>query len=293
MRPILESYWGTAEDMGTTQQLLDEVFVEVGMQSSVQAALNHSGDGAAALRRLVAGLSVQEGGIGLGDLVGGYGVAQAAAAAAEHRGRTLQGQRAVVQGFGAMGGSTARYLVEQGALVVGVADVTSTVVNPAGLDVERLLAARTDLGDIDRASLGADDRELPCEDWLSLDADLLVPAAVADSITAENCGRIKAGLVVEAANIPTTEEAQRLLHERGVLVVPDYVANGGTNAWFWWLLLGMIEPTTEAAFQAIRKNMRGTVADMLGLADREGLLPRQAADVIAMRNLDRLEQAYA
>jgi glutamate dehydrogenase (NAD(P)+) len=292
VRPLLESYWGTAEDMGTTQQLLDEVFVEVGMQSSVQAALNHSGDGAAALRRLVEGLGVQVGGIGLGDLVGGYGVAQAAAAAAQHQGRSVQGLRAVIQGFGAMGGSTARYLVEQGARVVALSDVMGTVTNPAGLDVERLLATRTALGDIDRSALRPDDRELAREEWLSVDADVLVPAAVADSITAENCSGVKAWLLVEAANIPTTEEAQRLLHQRGVLVIPDYVANGGTNAWFWWVLLGMIEPTAEAAFRVIGENMRRSVADMLELADRDGLLPREAADVIAMRNLDRLAEVY-
>ncbi len=292
VRPLLESYWGTAEDMGTTQQLLDEVFVEVGMQSSVQAALNHSGDGAAALRRLVEGLGVQVGGIGLGDLVGGYGVAQAAAAAAQHQGRSVQGLRAVIQGFGAMGGSTARYLVEQGARVVALSDVRGTVTNPAGLDVERLLATRTALGDIDRSALRPDDRELARDEWLSVDADVLVPAAVADSITAENCSGVKAWLVVEAANIPTTEEAQRLLHQRGVLVIPDYVANGGTNAWFWWVLLRMIEPTAEAAFRVIGENMRRSVADMLELADRDGLLPREAADVIAMRNLDRLAEEY-
>ncbi|PZR87833.1 MAG: glutamate dehydrogenase [Candidatus Nephthysia bennettiae] len=292
VRPLLESYWGTAEDMGTTQQLLDEVFVEVGMQSSVQAALNHSGDGAAALRRLVEGLGVQVGGIGLGDLVGGYGVAQAAAAAAQHQGRSVQGLRAVIQGFGAMGGSTARYLVEQGARVVALSDVRGTVTNPAGLDVERLLATRTALGDIDRSALRPDDRELARDEWLSVDADVLVPAAVADSITAENCSGVKAWLVVEAANIPTTEEAQRLLHQRGVLVIPDYVANGGTNAWFWWVLLGMIEPTAEAAFRVIGENMRRSVADMLELADRDDLLPREAADVIAMRNLDRLAEEY-
>jgi glutamate dehydrogenase (NAD(P)+) len=292
LRPVLESYWGTAEDMGTTQQLLDEVFVEVGMQSSVQAALNHSGDGAAALRRLVDGLGVRVGGIGLGDLVGGYGVAQAAAAAAEHRQRSLQGLRAVVQGFGAMGGSTARYLVEQGARVVALADVRGTVANPSGLDVERLLATRTALGDIDRSALRPHDRELPRDDWLSVETDVLVPAAVADSITAENSARVNAWLVVEAANIPTTEEAQSILHRRGVLLIPDYVANGGTNAWFWWVLLGMIEPTAEAAFRVIGENMRRTVAEMLELAEGDGILPRQAADVIATRNLDRLEQQY-
>jgi glutamate dehydrogenase (NAD(P)+) len=232
------------------------------------------------------------GAIGLGDLVGGYGVAQAAAAAAQHQGRSVQGLRAVIQGFGAMGGSTARYLVEQGARVVALSDVRGTVTNPAGLDVERLLATRTALGDIDRSALRPDDRELARDEWLSVDADVLVPAAVADSITAENCSRVKAWLVVEAANIPTTEEAQRLLHQRGVLVIPDYVANGGTNAWFWWVLLAMIEPTAEAAFRVIGENMRRSVADMLELADRDGLLPREAADVIAMRNLDRLAEVY-
>jgi glutamate dehydrogenase (NAD(P)+) len=191
-----------------------------------------------------------------------------------------------------MGGSTARYLVERGARVVALSEASGTVTNPAGLDVERLLATRSALGDIDRSALRPDDRELPRDEWLSVDTDLLVPAAVADSISAENSWRVKASLVVEAANIPTTEEAQRLLHQRGVLVIPDYVANGGTNAWFWWVLLGMIEPTAEAAFRVIGENMRRSVAEMLELADRDGLLPRQAADATAMRNLDRLAEEY-
>jgi glutamate dehydrogenase (NAD(P)+) len=191
-----------------------------------------------------------------------------------------------------MGGSTARYLVEQGARVVAISDVRGTVANVAGLDVERLLATRTALGDIDRSALRPDDRELAGDEWLSVDTDVLVPAAVADSITAENCSRVKAWLVVEAANIPTTEEAQGLLHERGVLVIPDYVANGGTNAWFWWVLLGTIVPTAEAAFRVIGESMRRSVAEMLDLSARDGIRPREAADAVALRNLDRLAEEY-
>lgn len=292
MRPILETYWGTAEDMGTTQELLDAVFVEVGMQSSVQATINRSSDPAATLKRLSVGLSVKVGGIGLGDIVGGYGVAQAAVAAAEHQGRNLRGLRAVVQGFGAMGGSTARYLVEHGARVVGVADFAGMIVNPDGLDIERMLVSRSAFGDVDRAALRPADRELPRDQWLSVDTDILVPAAVADAITVDNCDLITASLVVEAANIPTTEEAQERLGRRGVLVIPDYVANSGTNAWFWWVLLDMIEPTAESAFKAISENMRPTVRDVLKLAERDGLSPRQAADRIAIQNLDAMVVRY-
>ena len=293
MRPMLETYWATAEDMGTTQDLLDDVFKDVGMRGSVQAMLNHSGDADAALGRLVAGLSTKVGGIGMGDLVGGYGVAQAAIAAAEHKGESVAGMRAAVQGFGAMGGSTARYLAEAGARVVAVADVKGTLTNPEGLDVEGLLAARSALGDIDRGALGAGDREVGRDEWLSVDAEILVPAAVADAITEENQGEVRARYVVEAANIPTTEGAQQRLHERGVLVVPDFVANGGTNAWFWWVLLGRVEAGPEASFRMIAESMRRTVGDLLTAAERERITPREAATAVAEKNLDELEKEFA
>jgi glutamate dehydrogenase (NAD(P)+) len=293
MRPWLETYWGTAEDMGTAQDVLDEVFREAGMRSSVEASLNHSGDPEAALSRLVKGLSARVGGIGLGDLVGGYGVAQAAVAAAECRGQRVSDLRAAIQGFGAMGVSAARYLAEEGARVVAIADVGGTVINPDGLDVERLLASRTPFGEIDRSALGPGDSELAGEQWLSVQAEIAVPAAVADAITEDNAGRVRASYVVEAANIPTTEAAQQALHDRGVVVVPDFVANGGTNAWFWWVLLGLVEPDPESSFRKIRETVRQTVSDLLSTAERDGITPRRAAEVVAERNLDELERQYA
>jgi glutamate dehydrogenase (NAD(P)+) len=292
MRPWLETCWGTAEDMGTTQDLLDEVFREAGMRTSVEASLNHSGDPDGALARLSEGLTTTVGGIGMGDLVGGYGVAQAAAAAVAHRGGRIAGMRATIQGFGAMGGSTARYLVELGARVVAIADVRGTVLNPDGLDVERLLATRSALGDIDRGALGPDDREAPRDEWLAVDAEIAVPAALADAITADNEGRLAASYVVEAANIPTTGAAQRALHARGVLVVPDFVANGGTNAWFWWMLLGLVESGPDAGFRKIAETMQRSVAALLTASERDGTTPREAAEAMAERNLDELEREY-
>jgi glutamate dehydrogenase (NAD(P)+) len=95
-------------------------------------------------------------------------------------------------------------------------------------------------------------------------------------------------MVVEAANIPTTAEAERRLFKRGVTVIPDFVANAGTNGWFWWLMLDRLEPTAEAGFARIAATMRTTVTSMLELARRDGITPRQAALKVSVENLDRL-----
>jgi glutamate dehydrogenase (NAD(P)+) len=198
--------------------------------------------------------------------------------------------RAVVQGFGSMGGASARYLAKLGAKVVGVVDANGAVTNPEGLDVERLLKSRSTLGEIDRSSLRPDDRESPGDRWLDIEADIIVPAAVADVINAGNAAQVKARLVVEAANIPTTDDAQRLLFERGVVVIPDYVANGGANAWWWWTLLGVIEADADQAFKHVSKVMRETVTGMLERAEAKGISPREAANELSMQNLDHLAE---
>jgi glutamate dehydrogenase (NAD(P)+) len=288
MRPLYRSGWGTAEDLGVSQELLSEVFAEHGVGLTVQAMLDRSGDAAAAGRRVTQGLAIKVDGIGLADCIGGYGVAEAAAAAADFKGWKLSDMRAVVQGFGSMGGSSARYLARLGAKVVGVVDVNGVITNPGGLDVERLLASRNALGEVDRSALGGDDREGPRESWLDVDTDILVPAAVADVLNAGNADQVKAKLVVEAANIPTTDEAAQRLHKRGVVVVPDYVANGGANAWWWWTLLGVIEADADQSFKQVTRVMRETVKTMLERAEARGISPRQAADELSMQNLDRL-----
>lgn len=290
MRPLYRSGWGTAEDLGVTQELLSEVFAEQGVGMTVQAMLDRSGDAKAAGRRVSQGLAIQVEGIGLADCIGGYGVAQAAAACVDHKGWKMSEMRAVVQGFGSMGGSSARYLAKLGAKVVGVVDVNGAITNPDGLDVERLLKSRSALGEIDRSKLQPGDREIPGERWLDIETDIIVPAAVADVINEGNASRVKARLVVEAANIPTTDDGARLLFERGVIVIPDYVANGGANAWWWWTLLGVIEADADQAFKQVSRVMRETVTGMLERAEAKGISPREAADELSMQNLDHLAE---
>jgi glutamate dehydrogenase (NAD(P)+) len=288
MRPFLERHWATGEDLGLQQETIDRAAAEAGLRSSIEAALLRVDDPDAALRRLREAFAVDVDGIGLGEVVGGYGVAQAALAALERIGLAAEATRAVVQGFGSMGGATARYLARAGARVVGIADRDGLVANPAGLDVERLLAARDGHGAIDRAALAPGDEQRPGAEWLDLDAQVLVPAAVSYVIGLTEAERVRARVIVEAANVATLPDAERRLAERGVAVVPDFVANLATNAWWWWTLYGDLPPETEPSFTKIAATMRRLVGELLERADANGVLPRAAATAMAAENLERL-----
>ena len=187
-----------------------------------------------------------------------------------------------------MGGATARYLARSGVRVVGIADRHGLIANAAGLDVERLLAARDDHGAIDRAALGPGDEQRPGADWLELDAELLVPAAMSYVIGAAEAERVSARVIVEAANVATLPEAERRLAERGIVVVPDFVANLATNAWWWWTLFGDVPPEREPALAKVAATMSRLVGELLERAEAGGILPREAATAMAGENLDRL-----
>jgi len=288
MRPFLERHWATGEDLGVRQDTLDEVFAAAGLRSSIEAALLRLDEPEEGLRRLRDAFAVDVDGIGLGEVVGGFGVAEAALAALERLGLGRDGTRAVVQGFGSMGGATARYLARAGVRVVGIADRDGLVASPRGLDVEALLRARDAHGAIDRAALREDDEQRPGADWLALDAELLVPAAMSYVIGTAEADRVRARLIVEAANVATLPEAEPRLAARGIVVVPDFVANLATNAWWWWTLFGDVPPEREPALAKISATMRRLVGELLARAEREGILPRAAATAMAAENLDRL-----
>ena len=291
MRPLLESYWATAEDLGVNQELLDEIFAEVGLGLSVVAALRRNSDPAAAERRMREALTATTDGYPVAAVAGGYGVAVAALTALSRNGARPERTTAVIQGFGSMGGATARYLARAGVRIVGIVDARGAIANSDGLDVERLLAARNAFGEVDRAALGPGDRERPRGEWLEIRADVLVPAAVGDVLTGQNADQVRAEYVVEAANLPSTAEARDILHGRGITVIPDFVANSGTNAWFWWTMLGELPPGPEVAFPRLEKTMQVAVRSLLDTASSEAIPPREAAERVALDTLSRMERA--
>ena len=262
MLPLLEVRWAVGEDLGVRQDELDELAAALGMSSTVDAALRYVHDGPdAGLARLRAAFACADRGVGLGELVGGYGVARAAVAGLRALGMGCDGVTGVVQGFGSMGGASARYLADAGVRVIGVADARGLVLNEAGLEVERLLASRDRHGLVDRSALRNGDRELARDDWASIECGVVVPAATSYAIDDAVAREIRAALVVEAANVATLPAAEQQLAARGVAVVPDFIANMATNAWWWWTLFGDIEPTTEAAFARIDETITALVVE--------------------------------
>jgi glutamate dehydrogenase (NAD(P)+) len=292
LRPYVECFWTTGEDLGLSQHLVDRAVAEAGLVSSVQAVYPLLDDAAVARRRLADAFAVEVDGIGLDALVGGYGVAESALTALDRAGVPYAGTRVAVQGFGTMGGATARFLTRAGLTVVAVADLKGTVANPAGLDVEALLAARDAYGTVDRAALRPGDLELPGDAWLSADAEVLVPAAVSYAVDAVNQERITARWIVEAANMPVLPEAEALLAARGVTVLPDVVVNSGTNAWWWWTLFGDIGPDASEAFTRVRHSMRTLTEQILTRAQTDGTTPRAAAHALATARLPTITNRY-
>ena len=292
MRPYIESFWTTGEDLGLSQDLVDRAAVEAGLVSTIQAVYPLLDDETEARRRLADAFTVEVDGIGLDELVGGCGVAESVLAALDRAGVPYAGTRVAVQGLGTMGGATARFLTRAGLAIVAVADIKGTIANPAGLDVDALLAARDAYGTVDRTALGPGDRELPGEDWLSVEAEVLVPAAVSYAIDITNQQAITARWIVEAANMPVLPEAEKLLSARGVTVLPDVVVNSGTNAWWWWTLFGDIGADADDAFAHTRRSMRALIDRMLARAEADGTTPRAAAHAIVADRLPVIAERF-
>ncbi|MDN5748137.1 MAG: glutamate dehydrogenase [Pseudonocardia sp.] len=274
MRPWLDAYWVTAEDLGVPQHLIDEVFARLGLGQSYHAAIRRSVDPEATLRRVHAGLNAPVAGGLLGDVIGGYGVAQACLAAANTWSWSLPGTTVAIQGIGTMGGAAAWYLHEAGMRVVAVADAAGTLYHPGGLDVPALLELRDAYGEVDRSRVPADVARLPRAAVLSTVADILVPAAISYAITPDNSYDVAAKVIVEAANTATTPEAEAMLSARDIPVIPDFVANAGAAAWAWWLLLGQVGDDPEDSFLRLRTEMWGKVGLLLERWIVDGMPPR-------------------
>ncbi|MEH7112437.1 Glu/Leu/Phe/Val dehydrogenase [Neobacillus niacini] len=164
---------------------------------------------------------------------GALGAAICIKEAAKIKGIPLKGARVIVQGFGNAGSYIAKFMLQSGAIIVGISDVYGALYDPDGLNIEYLLSRRDSFGTVTTLFEGT----ITNEELLEQECDILVPAAVSNQISAKNAQNIKARIVVEAANGPTTIEGTRILSERGILLVPDVLAGSGgvTVSYFEWV----------------------------------------------------------
>lgn len=233
------------------------------------------------VERVVA-LPREIGGIPLDEIgATGWGLSHVVDVALTYCDFPLEGARFVVQGFGAVGKNVARFLAAKGAVLVAVADSAGAIHKPQGLDVEALLALKeegkcvTDYPDAIK---------MESDGVIDVECDIWIPAARPDVIHDDNVHRLNTKLVVEGANIPFTLGAEQYLHEKGILCVPDFIANAGG------VICAAMEyhgATESSAMAAIEEKLRRNTEQVLKMAKRDQCLPREASQRMARERVEK------
>lgn len=205
--------------------------------------------------------------------------------AANHLDMNLAETTTVVQGFGNVGSVAARLMHDAGSKVIAVMEVDGGVYNPEGLDIPKMLEYKVEHGSV----AGYPDGEVISNDeLLTLECDILIPAALENQITSRNAHDIKAKIVAEAANGPTTPEADRIMTERGILVIPDILANAGgvTVSYFEWVqnLYGYYW-TEEEVNSKLEQMMRQAFDWVYNMHTERGMKMRDVAYMVAISRL--------
>jgi glutamate dehydrogenase (NAD(P)+) len=262
-----------APDMATNEQTM------AWMMDTYSMLIGH------AVPEVVTGKPISVGGSIFRREATGAGVVMTAERACQRLGMPLEEQRCVVQGFGNVGGVAATELHEKGATVIAVSDLSGGVYSPDGLDVPDLhayVALHGSLAGYDRCA------RITNEDLLELPCDLLIVAAREDQLTAENAPRVHAKLIVEGANGPTTLEADAIFAERGIVVVPDILANAGgvTVSYFEWVQdLGRLFWDREEIRSRLADKMMDAFDRVWRVSEEKAITLRQSAMVAAIREV--------
>ena len=215
----------------------------------------------------------------------GRGVMYALEEALKERAKSLSDVTVAIQGFGNVGSHTARLIAEQGGKILAVADHMGGVSNADGLDIPALVEWAAEHRTV-KGFPDGDAFEGP--EVLTWDVDVLIPAALEDVITKENAGEIRADIIVEAANGPTTPQADEILQQRGVLVIPDILANAGgvTVSYFEWAQnIQQFRWELERINDELSKIMRRSYAEVNAIAKEKDVTLRTAAFVLAIRRV--------
>jgi glutamate dehydrogenase (NAD(P)+) len=254
--PFVPSLYIGAPDLGTGEKEMAAFVDEIG---NVDAAT---------------GKPVEIGGVPHELGTTGYGVAIATDIATKKLGLRLSGLRVTVQGFGVVGSATAKYLSQMGAKIIAISDIYGMAFNDEGIDVQEAIRVTRETGSVKDYRPA---EEYPREKIFEAETDIFVPAATTDAINMETVSDLKAKIIVEGANIAITKKAEDHLVEKGVLVVPDFVANSGG-------LIGsyteFIKKTHKETFDIIKEKITSAMDQVLdGCPDKDISLRQKALSI--------------
>ncbi len=261
LKPVVPSLYVSAPDMNTGSEEMDWFAGEIGD------------------KRACTGKSVAAGGIPHEIGSTGYGVVECIKAAADYVGISLKGAGCALEGFGEVGTAAAKFLEGLGAKIVAVSDSKGAIHNENGIDVKKLIKIKRETGSVINYK---DGRVIEKEKLFELDTDIIIPGARPDVINEKNMDKIKAKIVAEAANIPATEEAEKRLHERGILVLPDFLCNAGG------VISSYVEYSggrQEDVFPLIKEKIPKNTKLVLERSRKDNITPREAALRIATERL--------
>ncbi|MBC9796819.1 Glu/Leu/Phe/Val family dehydrogenase [Sinomicrobium weinanense] len=239
---------------------------------------------------VVTGKPVGAGGSEGRDRATGYGVYLSVKFWAEHNNIDLQGRKFIVQGFGNVGYWASLFLEMEGAVLTAVQDASGSIFNPDGIVVDELSEYMAQHDHKIAGFPGAD--RINNDEFFALDCDICIPAALGNQITEKNAGDIKALVIAEGANGPTDVQAEKMLLDRGVAIIPDILCNSGgvIGSYFEWLQNRNGEIwQLEEVMEKLRKKLRESFTRVMKVTEDREVDMRTAAFIIAM---ERLEQAY-
>ncbi len=262
-----------APDMGTNPQIMSWMMDTYSMTEGYTSPA------------VVTGKPVIIGGTHGREEATGFGVAYMTEDALRHFGKKRPGMRAAVQGFGNVGSHTALKLSRLGYKIIAASDLFGGIYNPSGLPVEKILKI---VGSGGRIQDLPDSDKITNEELLTVDCDILIPAAIGRVITKDNASRLRCEIVIEAANAPTTPEADDILEERGITVVPDVIANAGglIVSYFEWVQ-GLQEYywSSELVFSELKKRMRRIFDKISTYSEEKKVSPRMAALMLGIQQI--------
>jgi glutamate dehydrogenase/leucine dehydrogenase len=208
----------------------------------------------------------------------GFGTYQSILVAVEHLGLNIEDMKVSIEGFGNVGTFVMKFLTEKGAKVVAVSDSKGTIYNKEGLDYDKLMKVKEKKGTVVKYGNGEVKKDI-----LSIDVDILVPAAIPDFIDDKNKSKIKAKIIACGSNLPMSEKIEEEFYKKNILVIPDFVANAGGVISSYVESIG---GTSEKMFEMVEEKITSNTKKMLKKSDKKKIKPRDAAMEIAKERVE-------